>query len=325
MPEPVAAADEVVVDVSRVGLCGTDNELFTGDMPYLHDGRAWYPLRIGHEWSGRVSAVGSSVDEGWIGKHVTGDTMIGDQTCRRCRAGRHWVCENLQELGISKGRSGALAEKVAVPERSLRLLPAQVDDSMGALVEPGANSWRAAKAAALQPGERLLVMGPGTIGLMAAMFARAEGAEVHLLGRSERSVDFARSIGFNDVWTRATLPQIAWDAVIDASDSAELPSRAVQLVEPGKRVVYIGLASSPSNVDTRDMVLKDVTAVGILSGSPGLDGAIAAYASGAVDPRPLVGAVVGMDEVADVLAGNWSGAESKGPKVHVRIGKESAA
>ena len=325
VPEPIAAADEVVVDVTTVGLCGTDNELFTGDMPYLHDGRAWYPLRIGHEWSGVVSAVGSDVDGSWVGKRVTGDTMIGDQTCRRCREGRHWVCENLQELGISKGRHGALAEKVAVPERSLRVLPDHVDDTMGALVEPGGNSWRAARAAATKPGERLLIMGAGTIGLLAAMFARADGAEVHLLGRSERSIGFARSLGFNDVWTSSTLPHLPWAAVIDASDNADLPSLAVQLVEPAKRVVYIGLAPSQSNVDTRDMVLKDVTAVGILSGSPGLDGAIAAYESGAVDPRPLVGAVVGMDDVADVLAGSRPASPSQGPKVHIQIAKENAA
>jgi threonine dehydrogenase-like Zn-dependent dehydrogenase len=328
VPEPVAAADEVVVDVSRVGVCGTDEELFSGDMPYLHDGRAWYPLRIGHEWCGVVSAVGRDVDESWLGKRVTGDTMIGDQTCRRCREGRHWVCENLEELGISKGRAGALAEQVAVPERALRQLPEQVDDAMGALVEPGGNSWRAAKAAAVEPGDRLLIMGAGTIGLLAAMFARADGADVHLLGHSPRSVDFARSLGFSEVWTADTLPELPWDAVIDASNSPKLPSLAVQLVEPSKRVVYIGLAPAPSNVDTRDMVLKDMTAVGILSGSPGLDGAIAAYTSGSVDPRPLVGAVVAIDEVADVLAGNTPASEgwqSTGPKVHVQIAKESAS
>jgi threonine dehydrogenase-like Zn-dependent dehydrogenase len=326
VPKPVAKEGEVVVDVSRVGVCGTDEELFSGNMPYLHDGRAWYPLRIGHEWSGVVSAVGPNVDEAWFGKRVTGDTMIGDQTCRRCREGRHWVCENLQELGISRGRAGALAEKVAVPERSLRELPETVDDAMGALVEPGGNSWRAARAANVKPGERLLVMGPGTIGLLAALFARADQVDVHVLGHSERSIQFARSLGLTNVWNSETLPRLAWDAVIDASNSAELPPLAVDLVEPAKRVVYIGLAPAPSNLDTRDMVLKDVTAVGILSGSPGLDGAIASYASGAVDPRPLVGAVVGMDDVADVLAGErpaTAAAASNGPKVHVQIATEA--
>ena len=323
--EPVAAADEVVVDVARVGVCGTDEELFSGAMPYLHDGRAWYPLRIGHEWSGTVSAVGAGVDSGWIGKRVTGDTMIGDETCRRCRQGRHWVCENLQELGISQGRAGALAEKVAVPERSLRVLPDDVDDGMGALVEPGGNSWRAAKAAELQAGERLLVIGAGTIGLLTAMFARSDGADVHILGRSDSSLDFARSLGFANAWNDEMLPELPWDAVIDASNSAEVPARAVQLVEPAKRVVYIGLAPSPSNLDTREMALKDVTAVGILSGSPGLDGAIAAYASRAVEPGPLVGTVVDMDDVADVLAGDGPNTGSKGPKVHVQVAKESGA
>jgi len=74
------------------------------------------------------------------------------------------------------------------------------------------------------------------------------------------------------------------------------------LVEPAGRVVYIGLSGQPSHLDTRELVLKDVTAVGVLSASPGLADTIAAYASGAVDPRPLVATTVGLDGVAEVLA-----------------------
>ena len=82
-----------------------------------------------------------------------------------------------------------------------------------------------------------------------------------------------------------------------------LPALALDLVEPGKRVVYIGLAGTPSLIDTRTLLLKDVTAVGILSASAGLAGTIEQYAAGAVDPRPLVAATVGLDRVGDVLAG----------------------
>jgi threonine dehydrogenase-like Zn-dependent dehydrogenase len=320
VPAPVAAPGEAVVDVTRAGVCGTDIELYKGVMPYLHDGRAWYPLRIGHEWCGVVSAVGQGVDATWIGQRVTGDTMLGDGTCRRCRAGRHWVCENLVEIGISRGRPGALAEQLAVPARYLHRLPDSVDDVMGALVEPGGNSYRAASAASVQPGERILILGPGAIGLLAAMFAGAAGAEVHLLGRSEASISFARSLGFGNVWTTETLPQLPWDGVIDATTAAQMPALGLQLVEPARHVVYIGLAGQPSMIDTRAMVLKDVTAVGILSASPGLDGAIAAYADGSVDPRPIVAATVRLEELADVLAGHMPAGAGDGPKVQVQIG-----
>jgi threonine dehydrogenase-like Zn-dependent dehydrogenase len=92
---------------------------------------------------------------------------------------------------------------------------------------------------------------------------------------------------------------------------------ALDLVEPGKRVVYIGLAGTASRIDTRALVLADVTAVGVLSASPGLAGTVAAYADGTVDARPLVAATVGLDDVPDVLAGRRPVGSGPGPKVHV--------
>ncbi|MGY1615445.1 zinc-binding dehydrogenase [Geodermatophilus sp. SYSU D00691] len=317
VPVPEAAPGEVVVDVERVGVCGTDVELFTGELSYLQTGHSSYPLRPGHEWCGRVTAVGDGVDAGWLGRRVMGDTMLGDRVCRRCRRGQQHVCEERQEVGIRGGRHGALAEQLAVPAWSLHELPDRVDAALGALVEPGGNAWRAAQAAA-GAGDRALVIGPGTIGLLTAMFLRAAGAEVHLLGVTEESLAFARDLGFADAWTRPGLPALPFDAVVDASTGAGSPALALELVEPAGRVVCIGIAGTPSTVDTRTLLLKDVTAVGILSASPGLAATIAAYAAGAVDPRPLVAATVGLDQVAAVLAGGrrpeGSGA---GPKVQV--------
>ena len=185
------------------------------------------------------------------------------------------------------------------------------------MVEPGGNSLRAAAAAALAPGDRALVLGPGTIGLLTAMFARADGADLHLMGRSEESLAFARTLGLDNVWTEDSLPDLPFDAVIDASNAAHLPALALDLVESAGRVVYIGLAGRPSLIDTRTLALKDVTAVGILSASPALDDTIAAYASGAVDPRPLVAATVGLDQVSAVLAGRRPPGAGAGPKIHI--------
>ena len=314
---PSAARGQVVVDVARVGVCGTDVEFFTGEMAYLHQGHASFPMRLGHEWCGTVSAVGDGVDPSWIGRRVTGDTMLGCGRCHRCRTHRQHVCEHRFEVGIRGGFPGALAEQLAVPATSLHALPDTVDDVAGALVEPGGNALRSVWGADLGPGDRVLVLGPGTIGLLVAQFARAEGAEVHVLGRSERSLAFARTLGFHGAWSIDDLPALAWDAVIDASNAAELPARAVELVEPGKRVVYVGLAGSASLVDSRALALKDVTAVGVLSASPGLAGTIEHYASGVVDPRPLVAATVGLHDVAAVLRGWRPPGAGDGPKIHI--------
>ncbi|MGW0201905.1 zinc-dependent alcohol dehydrogenase [Nonomuraea sp. NPDC003201] len=314
---PVAAPGQVVVDVERAGVCGTDMELFTGEMSYLHTGRSWYPLRPGHEWCGRVTDVGEGVDAGWLGRRVTGDTMLGCGHCERCRAGRHHVCAELSEIGISLGRSGALAERLAVPATALHALPDSMDLTLGALVEPGGNALRAVQGTGLRPGERLLILGTGAIGLLAALFARSQGIEVHLLGRDLDGLRLAQSLGFTGTWTRPSLPELRWDAVIDASNAPELPALAVDLVEPAGRVVYIGLAGTPSTLDTRALLLKDVTAVGILGGSAGLAGTIAAYADGSVDARPLVAATVGLAETADILAGHRPADAGPGPKVHI--------
>lgn len=313
---PRAGIGEVIVDVALAGVCGTDVEVFTGEMAYLHTGQATYPVRLGHEWCGTVAAVGEAVDATWLGCRVTGDTLVGCGECRRCLHGRHWVCARKSEVGLQGRFAGALAEQLAVPASSLHTLPDTVDDHAGALVEPGGNALRAVEGAGLAPGDRVLVLGLGTIGLLAAMFARFQGVEVHLLGRSEGPMDLARTLGFDRVWRADELPDLAWDAVIDASNAAELPALALDLVEPGRRVVYIGLAGVPSLIDTRILALKDVTAVGILGASAGLAGTIEAYSAGTVDPRPLVAATVGLDQVGDVLAG-WRPIDSTGSKVLV--------
>jgi len=239
VPAPVAALGEVVVDVERVGVCGTDVEFFTGEMAYLHQGYASYPMRLGHEWAGTVASVGNGVDPAWLGRRVMGDTMLGDGVCRRCRKGYQHVCENRQEVGVRGGRPGALAEQLAVPVTSLHALPDSVDSVLGALVEPGGNALRAAQAAALAPGDRALVLGLGTIGLLVAMFARAAGAEVHLMGRSEESLAYARSLGFEHVWTAENLPSLPFDAVTDASNAPHIC--LLRGLDPGTATMHVML------------------------------------------------------------------------------------
>jgi len=143
-----------------------------------------------------------------------------------------------------------------MPVTALHALPDSVDDALGALVEPGGNALRSVWGAQLSIDDRALVLGPGTIGLLVAMFAKAAGAEVHLMGRSPRSLEFARTLGFDGVWTEEDLPNLPWDAVIDATNSPTEPARALELVEPAGRIVYVGLAGSPSLIDNRKMASR---------------------------------------------------------------------
>ncbi len=317
VPAPVTGPGQVVVDVDRVGICGTDVEIFTGAMAYFGEGKAAYPMRVGHEWCGTVSSVGAEVEPDWLGRRVTGDTMLGCGRCRLCRGSRQHLCADRYEIGIRGGWPGALAEQLLVPAAALHALPDSIDDTAGAMVEPGGNALRAAQAAVSGPGQRVLIYGPGTIGLLVAGFALAESAEVHVVGPTEASLGLARELGAHGVWTAGELPELAYDAVVDATNDAAVPAQALARVAPGGRIVYIGLSGSASTIDTRQLVLKDVTAIGVLSASPGLAGTIERYAAGAVDPSRLVAATIGLARVADALSG-WRPADAgPGPKILV--------
>ncbi len=317
--DPVASPGELLVEVERVGICGTDVELYTGEMAYHDQGVTHFPLQLGHEWTGRVVAVGSAEDDSWLGRRVTGDTMLGCGHCDYCLSGHHHVCPDRFEVGIRDGWPGALAERVLIPTRYAYAIPESVSLAAAALVEPGGNSLRAARAAAIEPGHRVLVLGSGTIGLLAALFARAEGAEVHIAGVREGSLELARSLG---VHSTLRLDEIGdreneYDSVIEATSVETMPSLAVRLAKPAGRVVYIGLSSTPSLVDSRHIALKDITAVGILSASPGLAGAIQSFAAGAVVPDALVSEVIPLDDVPSRLEGRRGATAGPGPKVHV--------
>jgi threonine dehydrogenase-like Zn-dependent dehydrogenase len=311
---PVAGAGQVVVDVRRAGICGTDVELFTGQLAYFAQGKIGFPIRPGHEWCGVVSAVGAGVPAEWLGVRVTGDTMLGCGRCARCLAGRWHVCADRYEVGIV-GWPGALAERVLVPEQSLHRLPDAIDDLSGALVEPGGNAWRAASAAGAAPGRRVLVCGPGTIGLLTTAFATAAGAEVHVLALDGSRRSLASSFGATGYWTAEDPPPVTYDAVVDGTDDHRVPAFALTLAEPAGRVVFIGVSGAPSLIDSRDLVLGDLTAVGILGASAGLAPAIEHYADGRVDPSGLVDVTVGLSQAAEALAGQISA--GSGTKIHI--------
>jgi 2-desacetyl-2-hydroxyethyl bacteriochlorophyllide A dehydrogenase len=312
---PESAPGQVVVDVERVGICGTDVEFFTGEMAYLHQGLAEYPMRLGHEWVGRVSALGQGVDPSWLGRRVTADTMLGCGKCERCLTGRRHLCARRHEIGIRGGWPGALAEQLPVPESALHEIPETMSDEAAALVEPGANAVRVVASAPVA-GERVLVFGPGTIGLLVAQFALAAGAEVHVVGIEERSLEMARDLGVEEAVFVEELRGL-FDVVVDATNDSAVPAETLQWVEPGGHVVLIGLSGEPSSIDSREVVIGDLTVTGVLSGSGGIPDAIKAYTSGAVMPDAMVAEVVTLGEVADRLRGERGASAGPGPKIQV--------
>lgn len=304
---PVAGAGQVVVDVARVGICGTDIGMFNSAGRWPRK----YPMRLGHEWCGTVSEVGSDVDPAWVGRRVTGDTMLGCQKCRLCETNRHYVCRERHEIGV-RDWPGALAERLLVPEWALYRLPDVVTDEMGAMVEPGGNAYRTVAASDAAEGVRVLVLGPGTIGLLATAFALAAGAEVHVLGVTPQSLALARKTGAHGVWTQDELPDLPWDAIINATTDGAMPAFAINNVEPGGRVVLIGGGREPTEINPQILVGKSITVTGILGGSHGLQPAIDGYENGTVDPRPLIADTIGLADVADVLTRKVQ--SSTGPK-----------
>ena len=247
-----------------------------------------YPLRLGHEWCGEVAAIGDGVPVEWLGRRVTGDTMLGCGHCYRClersttRVRRSTRDRHPRRLAGRARRATARSRVGAAPATRHR-----------SMTWPGPWSnprevrcvrlWRSA----LAPGRRVLIWGLGPIGLLATQFALAANAEVHVVGLTDDARALATTLGADGAWAPGELPALPWDAIIDATNDVDVPRQALDLVEPGGRVVYIGLSGEPSTIDTRELVLRDITAVGVLSGSPVVAAVIEEFASGRVDPRPL--------------------------------------
>jgi 2-desacetyl-2-hydroxyethyl bacteriochlorophyllide A dehydrogenase len=191
-PEPGPPAPGwAIVDVSHVGICGTDYHIYGGRHPFLE-----YPRVMGHEVSGRVSAVGDGVSLP-LGSLVVVNPYIACGTCGACRKGKPNCCMRIKVLGVHT--DGAMCERIAVPAGNL--YPAgDLPPDQAAMVEflaIGAHGVRRSRAA---PGATALVIGAGPIGLGAAVFARIAGQQVTILDTSAERIAFARDrLGFESV------------------------------------------------------------------------------------------------------------------------------
>ncbi len=315
--EPKAGPGELVAQVERVGVCGTDVEFFDGVMPYLHDGQAKLPMRLGHEWSGTVIEVGAGVDQALLGKIVTSDVMMGCGECKRCQDGRQHTCADRYELGIRNGFDGALAEKLLIPARFAYVLPDDFDFELAALVEPAANAWRVADATKAAPGKQILIWGTGTVGLLTAQFCLAMGADVHMVGLDPKTIKLALEIGATSAGTEVVKIDGGYHSVVDATFDSTIPAKLIDIVEPGGRVVLIGVDNHAAPIDSRKLVFRDITVVGILSGSPGFKESIRYIAEGKIDPKKILGGTVGLDQAGDIFLSKRPAHLGVGPKVLV--------
>ncbi len=224
VPAPSAPRGEVIVEVAACGLCGSDLH------EYLH-GRVDIPKRphpltgvmppvtLGHEFAGRVVALGPGVGDFRPGDRVAVNPCLTCGECAWCRRGQSNLCAKLGTLGLS--RDGALAPLVAVPTSGCHRLPAEVDDEQAAVVEPLAVAVHACARARLQGGERVAVIGGGAIGLLVLQVLRAKGAAfvVVVEPRAER---------------RRLALELGADAVIDPD--AEDPARTIADLNGSERI-----------------------------------------------------------------------------------------
>jgi L-iditol 2-dehydrogenase len=291
VPTPRPGPREVLVRVRASMICATDAKILAGKFPATR-----FPHVPGHEFAGEV-AVSSDPRFG-AGTRVGIEVHVGCGTCDRCREGMYTLCQNYgkREMGhahVGFTVGGGLADYAVVPIAALHVLPEHVGVEQGAWTDNlGVALW-ALERGRLAGGERVVVIGPGAIGLCAAQLARALGAgRVTLVGRGSRlsrvrdmadevvdSVDVGRLRGTADL-------------VVEFAGTAEAARDAIGLARRGGRVVLGGATGTGvelSGVDLSTIVLGNLDVLGSLANPKGVSGrALALLADGKIDVTNLV-------------------------------------
>lgn len=295
---PSPRGGEVLIAPDRVGLCATDLELFDGSMVYLRQGLTQYPIRPGHEWTGRVLEVGAGVVGISVGDRVVGECSIGCAACRACLAGAYHRCPTRHETGIF-GQPGALATHLLFPARSAFVVPPSVDADEAVFVEPLAVALRAFEVAEFEDGMSVAVVGAGTIGMLVMVLARALGASSVTFrepdpDRSNRARDF----GFSPETRQSVV-----DLVVECAGKAGAVRDAVELSRPGGFVAVLGLSGRPSvPLPVDDIVVSDLTLRGSL-GSPGVWPRVLSLLAGQeLGLSRLISHQVGLSEACSAVA-----------------------
>jgi len=252
-PEPSAGAEEVLLRVTDVGICGSDMHAYLG-----HDARRPAPLILGHE------AAGVAED----GTRYTVNPLVTCGQCEDCLAGRENLCPTRQIISMPP-REGAFAERLAMPRRNLVAIPEGVPSAKAALAEPLACGWHAVRLSRRslnRPlGEaRCLVFGGGAIGLGAALALAAEGAaEIWLAEPNALRRSILEAAGPFRVYDPAEgSGPAAPDLVIDGVGTEATRAAASAAMRPGGTIAHIGLGSAAGGLDVRRMTLQEITFFG---------------------------------------------------------------
>jgi len=260
-PHPALHADEVVLQIEAVGICGSDMHAWHG-----HDPRRKPGLVLGHEFVGRIAETAAPGFE--AGTRWTGNPLITCGTCEYCVQGRNNLCAHRTMVGMT--RPGAYAQYMSIPAASLVAIPQDMPARTAALTEPAATAWHAINLtirALVRPLHecRVLVIGGGAIGMLAALLFRQLGVArltVTELNPKRRET-IASAVGCEVIDPRDTpLPDSAHDHVMDAVGARLTRQQALAAIKPGGVIMHVGLQDGASEIDMRKLTLAEITLLG---------------------------------------------------------------
>jgi L-iditol 2-dehydrogenase len=236
---------EVVIAPVACGLCGTDLELLRG---LVDPAFVTYPLTLGHEWSGVVRALGAGVERIAVGDRVVAECIVPCGHCPRCRVGATNTCETYVELGFT--REGGASDQVVVPARLVHRLASRVSLVDAALTEPTSVVMRGYEKATPSPGERILVIGDGTIALLAAHLAALwSPAEIVMRGLRPAQRELALAAGATSFSVDDERVTGAFDLVVEAAGATRAVERAIACARRGGRVLLLGLPPTDQRLE----------------------------------------------------------------------------
>jgi (R,R)-butanediol dehydrogenase/meso-butanediol dehydrogenase/diacetyl reductase len=301
-PDPTPGEGEVVIKVCRCGICGTDVSMSDGSGQTFEVNSI-----IGHEFAGEVVAVGKGVETLRIGDPVAAMPFVGCGKCATCLAGRPNFCAQF------RGMPGAFAEYTTTAERVAVKLPKTLSLADGALVEPLAVSLHGVALAGIKPGDKVLVIGAGPIGLGATFWAKELGAGAIAVTASSRQREaLAMQMGADafvlpdnpDEMPQAAMAALGGmpDIVIEAVGKPDLIARAVNCVRPAGTVMVLGFCSRPDSFIPAIAVWKEVRLLFGMTYSLGEFEHVARVLDrGAVETRAMVTDQIGLGALPDAL------------------------
>jgi L-iditol 2-dehydrogenase len=307
---PSPGADEVLVSIAEVGICGSDVHYY--EHGRIGDYVVEEPLVLGHESAGVVEAVGEAVEGFEPGDRVALEPGVPCRRCGHCKRGDYHLCESVRFMATPP-HDGAFTEYVAWPADFAYELPADVSLREGALCEPLSVGIHACRRGAVGVGDTVLITGAGPIGLCVMEAARAAGAsDVLVTDVVERKLDVASDRGADltiDVTSedlgaavREYTGGLGADAVIEASGAAPSIQSTLEGARRGGTVVFVGLASDPEvPLDVVDIVDNELDVHGSFRYKNTYPAAVALLADGAVDLAGMVDFESPLEAVADAF------------------------